>query len=119
MVADVVASISTAISIASRLKKISENIKDAEFKNLLADLSLELADVKMKLAGVLEENIKLTEKIRELENVEGEPCPRCHKRGWQLQDSKPDPHFGRLGGIRRTYKCSLCGFSEEKLVTPK
>jgi hypothetical protein len=27
--------------------------------------------------------------------------------------------FGEVGGIRRVYKCSLCGFSEEKLVTSK
>jgi hypothetical protein len=117
--ADLVTSVSTALSIASRLKKISENVKNAEFKNLLADLSLELADLKMKLADVLEENVKLHEKIKELQNIEGEPCPKCHKRGWQLKSSRPDSLLGQLGGIRRTYECSFCGFSEDKLVTPK
>ena len=46
---DIVTTISTAISLTSRLKEISENIRDAEFKNLLADLTLELADAKIKL----------------------------------------------------------------------
>lgn len=117
--ADIATSIATAITLAQRLREISNNIKDAEFKNLLADLSLELADVKLKLAGVLEENINLKDQIHKLKNVAGEPCPRCHKRGWELVDSKPDPMFGDLGGLRRTYKCSLCGFSEAKLITPK
>jgi len=119
VVPDLVSSLSTAISIASRLKKISENIKDAEFKNLLADLSLELADLKMKLAGVLEDNVRLKERVKDLEKVGGELCVKCHKYGWQLETSTPDPIFGPVGGIRRTYKCSFCGFSEEKLVNPK
>ena len=63
---DLITSVSTAIAIAKRLKEISENIKDAEFKNLLADLSLELADMKLRLAGVVEENVKLRSKIDDL-----------------------------------------------------
>ena len=113
-----ITSVSTAIAIAKRLKEISENIKDAEFKNLLADLSLELADMKLRLAGVVEENVKLRSKIQELENVEGDPCPKCRKRGWQLECSKPDSIFGDLGGLRKTFRCSLCGYSEERLETP-
>ena len=116
---DLVGSVSTAISLARRLKDISENIKGAEFKNLLADLSLELADVKLKLADVLEENARLRCEVSALRNVDGEPCPKCRKRGWQLESSKPDPIFGKLGGLRRLYKWSLCGFNEERLDTPK
>ena len=114
---DIVTTISTAISLASRLKEISQNIKDAEFKNLLADLSLELADAKMKIASLIDENTDLKTKLSALENAEGELCPRCHKRGWHLEESKPDKIFGNLGGMRRLYKCSFCGFSEEQLET--
>ncbi|HEY4369018.1 MAG TPA: hypothetical protein VGN07_17420 [Steroidobacteraceae bacterium] len=117
--ADLVGSLSTAISLARRLKDISENIKGAEFKNLLADLSLELADVKLRLADVLEENVRLKSEVSALRNVDGEPCPKCRKRGWQLESSKPDPIFGDLGGLRKLFKCSLCGFTEERLDTPK
>jgi hypothetical protein len=110
--------ITKAISLVMRLKKISENIRDAEFKNLLADLSLELAEVKMKMAGLMNENLELQNKIKQLESVEGDPCPKCRKRGWQIEKSEPDEVFGELGGIRRTYKCSLCGFTESQLLTP-
>lgn len=116
---DLVGSVSTAISLAKRLRDISENIKGAEFKNLLADLSLELADVKLKLADVLDENARLKSEVSALKNVDGDPCPKCRKRGWQLESSKRDPIFGDLGGLRRLFKCSLCGYSEERLDTPK
>lgn len=116
---DLISSIATALSLVSRLRTISATIRDAEFKNLLADLNIELADVKMKLAEVVDENAKLKQKVRELERAEGDPCPKCHKRTWELIDSRPDPTFGDLGGIRRKYKCSACDFSEETLVPPK
>jgi predicted RNA-binding Zn-ribbon protein involved in translation (DUF1610 family) len=114
---DIISTISSAISLVSKLKKIGQNIRDAEFKNVLADLSLQLADAKMKLAAIIEENTQLKEKVRALENAEEEPCPKCNKRGWHIEDSKPDANFGVLGGIRRTYKCPFCGFSEERLIT--
>jgi len=116
---DIVASISSAISLASRLKAISANIKDAEFANLLADLSLEQANAKAALAGLIDENTQLKQQIRGLEKTERDPCPKCLKEGWHVEGSRPDRTFGALGGIRRTYRCSLCGFTEERLVTPK
>lgn len=115
---EIISSISNAVSLVSRLKKISENIRDAEFKNLLADLSLELAEAKLKMASLIGENADLQDRIRVLESVEGDPCPKCRKRGWHIEKSAPDENFGELGGIRRTYQCSLCGFTEEQLVTP-
>ncbi|HLG15399.1 MAG TPA: hypothetical protein VJH03_12985 [Blastocatellia bacterium] len=117
--ADIVASITTAISLVSRLKKISENIKDAELKNLLADLSLELAEAKMRMANLLDENANLHNKIRELESAEGEPCPKCRKRTWEIEKTRKDGDFGDIGVIWRTYKCSLCGFTEEQMIKPK
>ena len=114
-----ITAITNAIGLLTRLREISANIRDAEFKNLLADLSLELAEVKIKMAGLMEENLELQNKIKELESVEGDPCPRCHKRGWQIEKSEHDEVYGLIGGIRRTYKCSFCGFSEEELIKPK
>jgi hypothetical protein len=116
-VADIISTISSAISLTRRLKTISDNIKDAEFKNLLADLTLQLADVKLKLASILEENVALKQQIKENENTEGDPCPKCRMRSYQLVSSKPDSVFGEVGGVRRLYKCSSCEFSEEKLIT--
>ena len=37
-----ITAITNAISLLTRLKQASENIRNAEFKSLLADLSLEL-----------------------------------------------------------------------------
>jgi len=114
-----ITAITNAISLLTRLKQISGNIRDAEFKNLLADLSLELAEVKIKMAGLMNEKLELENRIKELESVEGDPCPKCRKRGWQIEKSEPDEVYGLIGGIRRTYKCSFCGFSEEKLIKPE
>jgi regulator of replication initiation timing len=115
---EVISSVTTAIKLVSRLKEISEKLKDAQLNNLVGDLSLQLADLKVKLATVVEENVTLKQRVRELQNVEGEPCPRCQKRSWQLESSRRDSVFGSLGGMRRVYKCSSCGFSEEQLFTP-
>jgi len=88
---EIISSVTNAIGLVSRLKNISENIRDAEFKNLLADLSLELADVKLKMAVLMNENLELQNKIKELESVEGDPCPKCRKRGWQIEKSEKHP----------------------------
>jgi hypothetical protein len=114
---DIISSISTAIAIAKKLKVVGDKVKDADFKNLLADLNLELAEIKTQLADVTQENSQLKFKILQLESTEGERCPKCLKRGWRLDSSNPDRIFGEVGGIRRIYKCSLCGFSEDKLIT--
>lgn len=115
---DIITTIGTSISLANRLREISKNIENAEFKNLLADLSLELADLKLNLAGVLDENAELKSRVRELEASDADPCPKCRKRTWELNSSKPHRTLGELGAMVRTYKCADCGFSEETVVTP-
>jgi hypothetical protein len=114
-----IAAITNAIGLVTRLKKIAENVRDAEFKSVLADLTIELAEVKMKMAGLMNENLELQNRIKELESIEGDPCPRCRKRGWQIESSRKHPHFGEMGILLRTHKCSFCGFSEEEMITPK
>jgi|SRR5687767_6184856 hypothetical protein len=61
----------------------------------------------------------LEHKVKTLESVAGEPCPKCRKLAWVVESSTPDSQFGRLGGIRRIYKCTVCGFTESHLLTPK
>ncbi len=116
---DLITTVSTAISLTKRLREISEKIKNAEFTNIIADLNIELAELKLTMAAMMEEKIELEKRIKELESVEGEPCPKCGKNGWQLEHSEKDQVFGVVGGVRKTYLCSYCGFSEEELVTPK
>jgi hypothetical protein len=52
---DIISTISTSITLAKRLREISKNVEDAEFKNLLADLSNELADMKLGAAALKEQ----------------------------------------------------------------
>jgi hypothetical protein len=59
MAATMLTAISTSMQLVSRLREINKNVENAEFSNALADLSLELAKLKLELAGVLEENNKL------------------------------------------------------------
>ncbi|MBM4857777.1 hypothetical protein HYO44_10150 [Vibrio parahaemolyticus] len=115
---DILSSISTALSLTSRLREISKSIEDAEFKNLLADLSLELADAKLKIADLTSENAELRAQISELTSATGELCPKCNKRTYELISSAPDEVFGDLGAVKRVYKCSGCQFSESKVVSP-
>ena len=117
-VVDIISSVSTAISLASRLREISKNIENAEFKNLLADLSLELADAKLKIAGLLSENAELNKKLQALTSAEEELCPKCKIRTFELISSKPHPIFGEAGAKEREYKCSNCGFEESKFIEP-
>jgi regulator of replication initiation timing len=115
---DIITTVGNSIALASRLREISKNIENAEFKNLLADLSLELADFKAQLADVIEENIQLKEQVRQLKSVDADPCPKCRARAWELERSEPHKSMGDLGVIIRHYKCSVCGFTEQKTVTP-
>lgn len=50
------------------------------------------------------------------DSFEGEPCPKCFRKGWHVESSSPDRTFGELGVVNRLYKCAFCGFSENKLV---
>ena len=82
----------------------------------LRESALELQEENINLKNQV---LELQEKIRKLESFEGEPCPKCHKPAWVLEASKPDKIFGDLGGIRREYKCTECGFTESVLIEPK
>ncbi|PMN92604.1 hypothetical protein [Enterovibrio norvegicus] len=116
--ADLLSSFSTALSLATRLREIGKTIEDAEFKNVLADLSLELADSKLKIADLVAENATLKEKLNALTSTAGELCPKCNNRSFELVSTKPHRTMGRLGAMERVYTCSTCSFSEPKLVTP-
>ena len=47
----------------------------------------------------------------------GAICPSCGKYGFMLESSKSSGPFGRLGVNSRTYRCTACGFSEDKIET--
>lgn len=115
---DLISSVSTAITLATRLREISKNIEDAEFKNLVADLSIELAEAKQKIADLISENTKLNERINSLTSATGERCPKCNNLTFELISTKPHKIFGDMGTMEREYVCSGCGFAESKLIEP-
>jgi hypothetical protein len=86
--------------------------KIMELREAALDLQEENINLKNKV-------LEIEEKVRKLESFEGEPCPKCRKPSWVVESSEPDRQFGDLGGIRRTYRCTECGFSEDQLITPK
>lgn len=110
--------LSSAISIVSKLNEINESLKNAEFKDLIGDLKLQLADLKIGMADLIEENDSLKRELSSLKNADGDPCPRCNQRTYSVISSRKDQVFGDLGGIRRTYQCSQCDFTEEMLINP-
>ena len=63
---DIISSLSNSITVVRRLREISKNVAEAEFKNLLADLSSELADVKIEAAALKEMVATLKEENRVL-----------------------------------------------------
>jgi superfamily II helicase len=66
---DIVSTVSNSITLVQRLREISKNIAEAEFKNLLADLSSELADVKLEAAALKEKIANLQEENRLLKQT--------------------------------------------------
>jgi len=133
---EILSTLSTAISLAVRLREISKNIEDAEFKNLLADLSLELATLKIEMADIqiksLEKNNEiesLKEKLKNKEknigflgaryyvNESGEPtgspfCPVCWAKSHDLYP------LIRWNQNQTTNKCGVCENTIEGRQSP-
>lgn len=121
---EIIGSISAAINIAKRLKEISKNIRDAEFKNLLADLSLELSDTKQRLSEIVVENSELKEELSKLKHSksvgeelifkgglyytsegDGPFCPGCYdNQGKKIRTPEEYGPFRKFG----KYKCPIC-----------
>lgn len=98
-----------SIAAIKKLLKSGLTIEEQEQIMSLREAALELQ----------KENLNLKQRISELELVDGERCPKCRQRTYELISSKADPTFGALGGVQRTYECSKCGFSEPRLVLPE
>lgn len=79
---DIITTISTSITLAKRLREISKNIEDAEFKNLLADLSSELADLKLEAAALKEKIAELQEENSLLKHTASPTDEKPSGRRW-------------------------------------
>jgi hypothetical protein len=113
---DLLPAISRAVTLATRLRVISERSKDASFKGIVDELLLELAEVQLKLDELAAENATLRGQLQTQSNPKGDRCPRCFEFGWRITSSRP---HGQLGATVHTYKCAKCGLKEEVVVKAK
>lgn len=111
--------LANALKALDSLREQAKGSKDATLKENISKLYDNVLDLKAAVLRVEQENNELMARIRDAENPALDPCPKCKRPGWQIKESHRDAMFGEVGGIRRVYECTLCGFTEEELVTPK
>jgi len=111
--------LTTAITLANKLKAISDSLKNTELREVIVDLRSELVSMKEGMLDLTAENNRLKRDLAALSNAEGDPCPRCKKRTYHLEKSEEHPLFGELGTLLRTYVCDSCEFSEGVTVHPE
>lgn len=79
---DIISSVNNSINLVKRLREISKNISDAEFSNVLADLSIELADMKLETASLKEEIAGLKDENRILKSTTPDPAEKPTGTKW-------------------------------------
>ena len=72
---DLLSSISQAMTLATRLRSKSEKLKEAEFKQLVDALLLELAEMQLRLDELTRKNLALKPQLQAQANPQGERCP--------------------------------------------
>jgi hypothetical protein len=102
---DVLAGIDNAITVVRKLREISKNISQVEFKNLLADLSNQLADAKLNIAELKEQLAAQTMEIQMLKHTPSE------------SREKPSVKWGcyQFEGDARLY-CTACYDTKGKKI---
>jgi len=118
---DVIATVTTSIGIAKQLLELLEKSKDVKAKSLLADLQIELAEVKMRLAELIEENTQFKARLKKAESAEQEVvlkdglyfrpdgdgpfCTACYdSKGKLIRVSKMPRNFETFGN----WQCNVC-----------
>lgn len=103
---DLLSTINHSISLVGRLREISKNISEAEFKNILADLSNDLADAKLQIASLKEDNANLRQENNELKRVAA-PVEEKPKVKWGCY---------QFEGDAKLY-CTACYDTKRKKIT--
>lgn len=91
---DIIGSIGTAINVSKQLLDLAAVAKNAEAKLLIAELQLQLADVKSQLAALVDDRTRLEKEVKRLasattevvvkdglyykENGDGPFCTACY-----------------------------------------
>jgi ssDNA-binding Zn-finger/Zn-ribbon topoisomerase 1 len=113
---ELLSSISQAMTLATRLRSKSEKLKEAEFKQLVDALLLELAEIQLKLDELMSENVALKGQLQAQASPQGERCPRCGELGWRVSGTRPHK---TPGVMVQTSTCPKCRLKEETLINPK
>jgi predicted RNA-binding Zn-ribbon protein involved in translation (DUF1610 family) len=105
------------MELAERLSKLCSREAHDELRMIMGSLKLQLAELRIDAAELIEENVSLRRQLAQLEHS-GAACPRCRKQTYRLERSERDRIFGEVGGLNRTYLCDSCGFTEQALQIP-
>lgn len=93
--ADFLAIVTTAIETVKKLRAVAEKIKDAETKNLIADLQLQLADIKAMAAELKEEKMTLQQQLKSAIERKSFAKKLIHRNGlYWLESPKPGENPG-------------------------
>ena len=79
---DILSSLGNAIGLVKRLREISRNVAEAEFKNVLADLASELADAKLEASVLKSQVAELSEELRLLKATAPRPDEKPKGTKW-------------------------------------
>lgn len=116
---DLISAATSALQLVGRLREINKKIADAEFSNALADLAIELSELKIKVAGLIEENDQLKRKLAQKDALEldfrdfayysksgdGPFCAGCYdSNGKAVRLTKLSEPFTAFG----SHSCPVC-----------
>lgn len=88
------------------------NGKIADLQTAILTARQKMLEMQEQYEQLLQENKRLTAQLSD--TVDAEPCPRCRRKGWHVESSRPAGEFADLGVSQRQYKCHFCGFTESK-----
>ena len=104
---DITAGVAGAVVVVKKLLELKTIAKDAEAKLLIADLQLQLADVKTTAADLMNEKLQLAERLRRAT----EPPPVMIKEGLYFKEDEDGPFcttcYDRDGKMIRLIRANL------------
>jgi len=109
---DTLTIIGKLVQIGKTLRDVAELVKDVQTKNLVADLNLSLADLKIQVAELQEENLSLKKRVRTLQEQDD------HREKLELRGDAYWFSQAPVGRPAGPY-CTGCFDSSEKLILLK
>lgn len=121
-VIEILSTIQTALGISKQIRDLADNVATAELKLAIANLTEQLAEIKLQAVDLAEKNRELLAKIEKLSkppelqfrenayfkvNGDGPFCPSCHDSQSQLcRMTEVQGPERRMLHVR--FKCPVC-----------